>query len=210
MKFMLLILDDPKSQAALPPGEMEKLVQAHYAFAGELAQSGKMLDGQRLGGPDEARRVQRKGAGAERTVTDGPFPETKEALGWAKKIPLGPMTRSRSARSGRPTGRRPTSRWRARRMRTRSEELVDHLGSEEWGRLVASGIARAFLVPVPTMAPATGAGEAAGARGGAAARGRAADALPRLQCRARLARGNGVDRRLQQCRSAGAADVVGA
>jgi hypothetical protein len=106
MKFMLLILDDERAQGTLPPGTMERIVEAHHAFARPLAESGKMIDGQRLRGAEAGKRVRLRAGGPERTETDGPFAETKEVLGgyyllecrdmdeaveWATKVPLSPF-----------------------------------------------------------------------------------------------------------------------
>ena len=101
MRYMLLVCADEKTQAAVPPAEMSAIVQGHRRFAEELRASGKMVVGERLRPDAEASRVRLKAG--QRQVTDGPFAETKEALGgfyliecdtkeealdWAGKIPL--------------------------------------------------------------------------------------------------------------------------
>jgi hypothetical protein len=101
MRYMLLICSDEKVEATVPPAEMSAIVQGHMRFAEELRTSGKMVVGERLRPDAEASRIRVKAGQPQ--VTDGPFAETKEALGgfyliecaskqeaveWAKKIPL--------------------------------------------------------------------------------------------------------------------------
>ena len=101
MRYMLLICSDDKNAPPAPRAEMETLVQGHRRFADELQAAGKMVHGERLRPDGEASRVRVKAG--QRQVMDGPFAETKEALGgfylidcdtkqeaveWAKKIPL--------------------------------------------------------------------------------------------------------------------------
>lgn len=101
MRYLLLICSDDKGQAPPPPAEMEAMVQGHGRFAQELRASGKMVHGERLRPDGDSSRVRFKAG--QRQVMDGPFTETKEALGgfylvecdtkqeaveWAKKIPL--------------------------------------------------------------------------------------------------------------------------
>jgi len=102
MRYMLLICSDDKTAPPPPRAEMEAIVQGHGRFAGELQAAGKMVHGERLRPDSDASRVRLKAG--QRQVMDGPFTETKEALGgfyliesdskqeaieWAKKIPLG-------------------------------------------------------------------------------------------------------------------------
>jgi hypothetical protein len=102
MRYLLLIGNDDKNQAPPPKAEMEAIVQGHGRFAQELRATGKMVHGERLRPDSDGSRVRFKAG--QRQVMDGPFTETKEALGgfylidcetkqeavdWAKKIPLG-------------------------------------------------------------------------------------------------------------------------
>ena len=102
MRYLLLICNDDKSAPPPPRAEMEAIVQGHRRFAEELRAAGKMVLGERLRPDSEASRVRIKAG--QRQVMDGPFAETKEALGgfyliecdtreeaveWARKIPLG-------------------------------------------------------------------------------------------------------------------------
>ena len=101
MRYMLLICSDDKNAAPAPRAEMEAIVQGHRRFSEELQAAGKMVHGERLHPESEGCRVRFKAG--QRQITDGPFAETKEALGgfylvecdtkeeaveWAKKIPL--------------------------------------------------------------------------------------------------------------------------
>jgi hypothetical protein len=99
---MLLIGSDDKNSPPPPRAQMEATVQGHMRFAEDLRKAGKMVVGERLHPDSEASRVRLKAG--QRQIMDGPFAETKEALGgfyliecdtrqealeWAKKIPLG-------------------------------------------------------------------------------------------------------------------------
>jgi hypothetical protein len=101
MRYMLLICSD-KNQPAPSPAQMDAMVQGHGRFAQELRAAGKMVHGERLRPDTDGSRVRFKAG--QRQIMDGPFTETKEALGgfylidcdtreealeWAKKIPLG-------------------------------------------------------------------------------------------------------------------------
>ena len=101
MRYMLLICSDDKAAPPTPRAEMEAIVQGHRRFADALQAAGKMVVGERLRPDGDASRIRVKAG--HRQVMDGPFTETKEALGgfyliecdakqeaveWAKKIPL--------------------------------------------------------------------------------------------------------------------------
>jgi hypothetical protein len=100
MRYMLLINSDERAQAP-SKAEMEAMMQGHQRFAQELQAAGKMVHGERLRPESDASRIRLKAG--QRQLMDGPFAETKEALGgfyliesdskqeaveWAKKIPL--------------------------------------------------------------------------------------------------------------------------
>ncbi len=104
MRYMLLIGSDDKMQDQTPPpkAQMDAMIQGHMRFGDELRAKGKMVAADRLRPDGDASRVRFKAG--QRQVMDGPFAETKEALGgfyliesdtkeeaieWAKKIPLG-------------------------------------------------------------------------------------------------------------------------
>src|SRR5438034_531423 len=101
MHYLLLICSDDKTAAPPSQAEGTAMVQAHVRFGEELRAAGKTVSAERLRPEGEASRVRFKAG--HRHVTDGPFAETKEALGgfylidcaskeeageWAKKIPL--------------------------------------------------------------------------------------------------------------------------
>jgi hypothetical protein len=79
MRYLLLICSDDKTLPPPPKAQMEAIVEGHGRFAGELHAAGKMVAGERLRPEGEATRVRFKAG--HRQVTDGPFTETKEALG---------------------------------------------------------------------------------------------------------------------------------
>jgi hypothetical protein len=100
MKYLLLICGD-KNQGPMTAAEGQAVFDAHRRLGDELRAAGKMIHGERLRPETDATRVRAKAS--QRQVTDGPFAETKEALGgfyliecedrkeaveWAKKIPL--------------------------------------------------------------------------------------------------------------------------
>jgi hypothetical protein len=101
MKYLFLIGSGDKNEPAMTPAESQKILQGHVRFGEELHAAGKTVVGERLKPEGDAARVRLKGD--RRHITDGPFAETKEALGgfymfdcaskdealeWAKKIPL--------------------------------------------------------------------------------------------------------------------------
>ena len=100
MRYMLLINSD-KNSPPPTPAEGQALVQAHGRFADALRAAGKYVMGERLRPDSDGARIRLKAGQPQ--VTDGPFTETKEALGgyyliecdtkdeaieWAKKLPL--------------------------------------------------------------------------------------------------------------------------
>ena len=80
MKYLLLLYDDTDAVAALSDDERRGMVEAHIAFSRTLRDTGAMVMGEPLTGPEAARTLRFVGAG-EPSVTDGPFLETKESLG---------------------------------------------------------------------------------------------------------------------------------
>jgi hypothetical protein len=71
--YLMMILDNEAARAQVTPTEMQKLIAGHAEFGKGLRASGIYRDGERL--RPEAKRVRGK------HVFDGPFAETKEALG---------------------------------------------------------------------------------------------------------------------------------
>jgi hypothetical protein len=78
MKFVLLIYTDAALLDALPPGRFDAKMRDCLAHADDLRQEGRLLDSQMLEKPPSARAVRVRNG--RRTVTDGPFTETKEML----------------------------------------------------------------------------------------------------------------------------------
>ena len=76
MRFLFLIDGDREAEAALSPDERRAIVGEHMAFATMLRERGVHVLGEVL--TDEAVTVR---PGEQANATDGPFAETKEALG---------------------------------------------------------------------------------------------------------------------------------
>lgn len=98
MKFMVIVKADKDSEAGVMPSE--QMLSEMTAYNEELVAAGIMQAGEGLHPSRNGKRV--KFSGTSRTVTDGPFSETKEliagfwlwqckdmeeAVAWAKKCP---------------------------------------------------------------------------------------------------------------------------
>jgi len=98
MRFMILVKADKNSEAGTLPDK--KLLTEMGKFNEELVKAGVMLAGEGLQPSSKGARV--KFSGSKRTVTDGPFAETKEliagfwlwqvksreeAIAWVKRCP---------------------------------------------------------------------------------------------------------------------------
>jgi len=98
MRFMILVKATRDSEAGAMPEET--LIAAMATYHEELAKAGALLDASGLQPSSKGWRI--KYAGQRRTVTDGPFAETKElvagytliqvtsraeALEWAQRFP---------------------------------------------------------------------------------------------------------------------------
>lgn len=103
MRFMIIVKATKESEAGILPSE--QLLTEMGRFNEELVKAGVMLAGEGLQPSSKGARV--KFSGNTRTVTDGPFAETKElvagfwlwqckskdeAIEWVKRCP-NPMTR---------------------------------------------------------------------------------------------------------------------
>jgi hypothetical protein len=76
-QYLILIYEDEAQYATATPEVMNEVMQAHNNFAAQVEQRGvKLLGGEALQPTGTATSVR---GGSE--VTDGPFVETKEALG---------------------------------------------------------------------------------------------------------------------------------
>jgi hypothetical protein len=78
MKYAVLIYSDPRLLEALPQPEFDATMRDCLAHADELREKGCLLDTQMLETPQSARSIRVRDG--RRTVTDGPFTETKELL----------------------------------------------------------------------------------------------------------------------------------
>lgn len=76
MRVMVFVPADRNSEAGVMP--TQELVSKMMKFNEELVKAGVMLDGQGLTPTSKAKRV--RFSGPQRTVIDGPFPESKELV----------------------------------------------------------------------------------------------------------------------------------
>jgi hypothetical protein len=81
---MVFVKATPESEAGVMPSE--QLLTEMTKFNEELVKAGVMLAGEGLHPSSKAKRV--RFSGAKRTVTDGPFAETKELIAgfWIWKV----------------------------------------------------------------------------------------------------------------------------
>ncbi len=99
-QYMLLIYDDPSVWQSMGEDERNGVMGEYFAYTNELREAGAYVAGDALHPTDTAKSVRVRDG--ERLTTDGPFAETKEALGgyylveaasdeealdWAAKIP---------------------------------------------------------------------------------------------------------------------------
>jgi hypothetical protein len=77
MKYMLLIFTDPAAWA--DPAEGQKMHGEYMKFTDQIVESGELVAGEPLQGPDVATSVRVRDGKV--STTDGPFIETKEHLG---------------------------------------------------------------------------------------------------------------------------------
>jgi hypothetical protein len=78
MRFLFLLHDDEEGTAELNAAERRAIVDEHIAFSQMLRHSGAYVLGEALQGPEDAVVVR---PGKAPLVTDGPFAETKDAIG---------------------------------------------------------------------------------------------------------------------------------
>jgi hypothetical protein len=83
MKYMLLFYADEAAWMVLSEEERNAAIEQIGRWYGTQVESGRLVEGRRLAGKSSARTVDLGPAGRSRTpiVMDGPFVETKEALG---------------------------------------------------------------------------------------------------------------------------------
>ena len=80
MKYLLLLYDDVSAVETLTPDQRRAIVDEHIRFGRMLETRQAAVAGEALRGPETARTI-RFGSNGAVTVTDGPFLETKEAIG---------------------------------------------------------------------------------------------------------------------------------
>jgi hypothetical protein len=80
MKYLLLLYDEADAVGKLSADERRALVEQHIEFSRRLREAGAMVMGEALAGPESATTLRFDGR-TEPSVSDGPFLETKEALG---------------------------------------------------------------------------------------------------------------------------------
>jgi hypothetical protein len=78
MRFLFLIHGDTEAESAMTAEERRAIVGQHMAYADMLRQRGSYVHGDALDDASSAAVVR---PGSEPFVTDGPFAETKEAVG---------------------------------------------------------------------------------------------------------------------------------
>jgi hypothetical protein len=79
MKFLLMCCFDEDRWSALPEGERARIMDDYRGFEQDIVKSGHFVATAKLH-PTAAAVTVREGNG-KRSVTDGPFAETKEQLG---------------------------------------------------------------------------------------------------------------------------------
>jgi hypothetical protein len=80
MKFLLLLYDDAEAVEALTANQRRAIVDEHIRFGRMLEARQAAVAGEALRGPETARTIRFASNGGV-SVTDGPFLETKEAIG---------------------------------------------------------------------------------------------------------------------------------
>ena len=78
MKYLFLIHGDADAEAAMSGDERMRIVEQHIEYAQMLRDAGVYVASEALQGPETAAVVR---PGEKPIVTDGPFAETKEAIG---------------------------------------------------------------------------------------------------------------------------------
>ncbi|HEY9240411.1 MAG TPA: YciI family protein [Streptosporangiaceae bacterium] len=75
-EYLILIFEDENAYATATPDVFQQVMEAHNRFAGQVGEKGgKIIEGRALQPTSTATTIRND------VVTDGPFVETKEALG---------------------------------------------------------------------------------------------------------------------------------
>lgn len=78
MKFLMMIYSDSALIDAMPAGQFDRTMSECIAHADELRREGRLLDTQMLQDARTAKSIRIRDG--RRSITDGPFTETKELL----------------------------------------------------------------------------------------------------------------------------------
>jgi hypothetical protein len=80
-RYMFLIYVDEAGMADVTPEQWDEMIKAHATWTASVeAGGGTIVSGEPLGASTTATSIRHNGSG-EPLLTDGPFAETKEALG---------------------------------------------------------------------------------------------------------------------------------
>jgi hypothetical protein len=101
MKYLLLVCWDAERMDAEPePAPTDPREDDSFPWLDDIQSRGLWLTGDRLAPPRRARSVRVRGG--KRTVTDGPFVETKEAIGGFDLIECGSLEEAVEIAAGHP------------------------------------------------------------------------------------------------------------
>ena len=103
MKYLMTFIYEEGGMEDATPEELKAVLESWNAFTEETVEAGAFVAGEGLQPSATATTVRVPAGGGERSVTDGPFAESKEQLGgfylleckdldealeWAQKVPL--------------------------------------------------------------------------------------------------------------------------
>lgn len=77
-QYLLLLHEDPQAFAGRTPAEMQAIVERYIAWAGKLAQDGKLAGSNKL---EDGSGKSLRSVNGKTTVTDGPYTEGREVIG---------------------------------------------------------------------------------------------------------------------------------
>jgi hypothetical protein len=80
VKFMLVMTAEDGAWERLSPAEQARVIEQHTAFGAELRAKNRFVCSFRLQPAEDARTVRLRDDGSI-AITDGPFAETREAMG---------------------------------------------------------------------------------------------------------------------------------
>ena len=108
MKYMLLIYSDPTAWANIDAATQGAIGEEYGTFTQTIVDSKEFVTGDPLQGPETATTVQVKNG--KRLSTDGPFAETKEALGGYYVVDVADLDRALELAAEIPATKRELSR----------------------------------------------------------------------------------------------------